>query len=89
MINTHTHTHTHTHTYRTWKVWEPEKQIGDGLFKYIFMENLKNTRFWDFPGGPVAKTLHSSTEGPGSFSVRELDYHMPQLKVLMQPNTYV
>ena len=51
--HTHTHAHTHTHIYLyiyiyiyiyiTWKVWEPEKQIGDGIFKYIFMENLKNT----------------------------------------------
>ena len=35
-------THTHTHVYITWKVWELEKEIGYGILKYIFMENLKN-----------------------------------------------
>ena len=32
---------------------------------YCF-DNLKSVRTGDFPGGPVAKTLHSQCRGPGS-----------------------
>ena len=42
---------------------------------------------WNFPDGPVAKTLRSQSRGPGSIPVRELDptFHNQDLD-LVQPN---
>ena len=36
---------------------------------------------WNFPGGPVAKTHASSTEGLDSICGQGTGPHMPQLKV--------
>ena len=35
----------------------------------------------DFPGGPVAKTLHSQYRELGSLPVQGAKFHMPQLGV--------
>ena len=42
---------------------------------YLFIE-----KSWDFPGGPVVKTLPSNAGGLGSISSQETRSHMPQLK---------
>ena len=54
----------------------------------IYLGKYKR-HFWDFPGGPVAKTLCSPTQGPGPTPGRgtrshmlQLKAHMPQLKIL-------
>ena len=63
------------------------------LFFYLAFQNgkqyLKNWPYWDFPGGPVAKTLCPSAGGLGSIpgqGIRShtiwLGVHMPQLKAL-------
>ena len=41
---------------------------------FISQLNFQELMEWDFPGGPVAKTLSSQCRGPGvRFLVRELD----------------
>ena len=41
----------------------------------------KMSEDWDFPGGPVAKTLHiPSAEGPSSIPGWGTRFHMPQLR---------
>ena len=41
--------------------------------------DMQNGR--DFPGGSVAKTLHSLCGGPGVTPGQETRFHMPQLRV--------
>ena len=38
---------------------------------------------WDFPGGPMAKTLNSQCTGLASIPDKETRFHMPQLRVCM------
>ena len=45
----------------------------------VFMENRRRCRV-DFPRGPVAKTLASSAQGPGSIPGQGTRSHMPQLR---------
>ena len=43
----------------------------------------KKCNNWDFPGGPVAKTLSSKAGGLGLIPVQGARSHMPQLRVHM------
>ena len=43
--------------------------------------SFKIVSFWDFPGGPVAKTPGSNSGGPGSILGQGTRSHMPPLKV--------
>ena len=44
------------------------------------VEEVQEQKLWDFPGGPVVKTLSSQCRGPGVQSlVRDTGSHMPQL----------
>ena len=51
--------------------------------------NSQTVIYWDFPGGPVAKTLHSQGRGgPSSIPGQEARSHMAQLRVhRLQPET--
>ena len=52
----------------------------------------KGNSLWDFPGGPVAKTVFPTQGAWVQSLVRELDSHMPQLRVLMlqlRPDTAI
>ena len=41
---------------------------------------LQKPNMWDFPGGPVAKSLPPNERVPGLISDQGTRYHMPQLK---------
>ena len=62
--------------------------VGGGGGLCIFSEapelsTLKQKSFLgDFPGGPVAMTLHSPCRRPGSICGQEMRSRLPQLKIL-------
>ena len=43
--------------------------------------SFKVVSFWDFPGGPVAKTPGSQFRGPGFKPGQGTSSHMPRLKI--------
>ena len=49
---------------------------------FIHCLNLYKSEVRDFPGGPVAKTQHSSAGGPGLIPGQGTRSHMPQPKIL-------
>ena len=56
-----------------------ERERQRGVFGLTSEESL---RTWgDFPGGPVAKTLHSQCRGLGSVPGQGTRSHMPQLRI--------
>ena len=68
--------------HRVWHDWATEQQLRDAQGRilaaitprkaaiFISQLNFQELMEWDFPSGPVAKTLSSQCKGPG---VRELD----------------
>ena len=57
--------------------WGQERHCGTHL-ALSSIPHSRKSQSWDFPGGPVAKTLSSQCRGPGSIPGQGTRSHMPQ-----------